>query len=76
MGLTDAARARQRRCERSDPQPEHPTRHEASEEIEVLLLSADELGKRIEESKNADPPLVIDSRVYAWYLAQKSGNNL
>jgi len=57
-------------------QPEHSPRPEASEEIEVLLLSADELGKRIEESKNADPPLVIDSRVYAWYLAHTPKSDL
>jgi len=49
--------------------PEHLPRHEASEEIEVLLLSVDELGKRIAESKTAAPPLIIDSRVHAWYLA-------
>ncbi|MDR2733445.1 MAG: NUDIX hydrolase [Spirochaetota bacterium] len=53
-------------------QPEHPPLHEASEEIEVLVLSVDELCALIEESKNTQ--LVIDSRVYAWYLARKQGS--
>jgi len=55
-------------------QPDHSPLHEASEEIEVLLLSADELGARIEESKNTN--LVIDSRVYAWYLAHTPKSKL
>jgi len=43
--------------------------HEPSEEIEVLTPSLDELGALIEGSAREVPPLVVDSRVYSWWLA-------
>ncbi len=58
---------------------EAPTRAaapEASEEIEVLVLFMEELEIRISGAAGAEPPLVIDSRLYAWWLGRKySGSN-
>jgi len=49
---------------------------EASEEIEVLALSIEELGTMIVGAATASPRLVIDSRLYAWWLGRMySGSN-
>ena len=56
--------------------PARPAAPEASEEIEVLALSMEELGTMIGGAATASPRLVIDSRLYAWWLGRMySGSN-
>jgi len=43
---------------------------EASEEIEVLVLSMEEIGAMIGGAATANQRLVIDSRLYAWWLGR------
>lgn len=53
-----------------DEKPARLPEPEASEEIEVLTLSLDELGQLILGAASAQPPLIIDSRLYAWWLGR------
>lgn len=44
---------------------------EASEEIEVVTLGMEELERTILGAAAAQPPLVIDSRLYSWWLGRR-----
>lgn len=52
--------------------PARPPAPEASEEIEVITVSLEQLGQIIQGAGKSLPPLVIDSRLYSWWLGQRA----